>query len=173
MSKKKYVQKKGVKPYSIPIEYRKLTREDFLPEDVYQQFEKVEIEADTNGYVKDAILDEIDDESDTTVINVGTGQGKTTAIIEKIKDFYNEGYFIIVASPTKSLVGKYHKSIKEELKGNVDSFTEGELVDYQKIIEGFNFISTHKILIGTINLLLGNPGEEGFFTKPTKEKLLE
>lgn len=151
-----------VTPISRPIDYRKITEEDF-PNDTFILEEAENLQTGENDYLSDRIIGNISDDADLTIVNVETGRGKTYAILKKIEDFYNAGqdYLIIVATPTKPLVNKYFESLKAR-----DEIDANQVMHYNNIpVKEENIREediSKKIQVLTINMLLGNPGGSSF-----------
>ena len=176
----------------LPIEFKEINPTDFDSQ-LYQISEKQIISPNEDGYISEKLVDlvrENYDEKNTVVINAGVGQGKSTAVIEMVKNYANDdNYIVIVAVPYNSLIKQY-----------VDDFTSNNEVDKSKVfnlseIETYNFpdytktiernifqdvdeknivnpvkISHYKIHIMTINGLLGNSGSESLFQAEKKIK---
>jgi len=151
-----------VLPTAATIQYKKVTSDDFE----FGKFEEglVELVADESGYIGDDLLNKINfDKSDTTIINAGPGQGKTTAAY-KIVDHYakQDDYVVIVVSPFKKLVKRDYDHLEKQ---------PYKVANYEMLetIEPSN-ITDSKVHIVTINTLLLNPGEDNFLmTKPKRD----
>src|SRR5690606_32978613 len=96
--------------------------------------EKVIISPNEKGYISEALAEVIElEKSDTTVINASVGQGKTTAIIDFIKWYYEQNlyyegnYKIIIITPFKSLNQEYIKKLKKAIGEDVRYFEYQEL----------------------------------------------
>lgn len=162
----------------FPIEYKKINPIDFSTalsernieeEGVGFQTELTILEVDE--YLNEPLNNALDlDEKNTVVINASVGQGKSYAIIQTIKRYYEaeEEYLIFVASPFVSLVKQYcediHKDagIPKEQIYNYDNLGRNEEVDYWN----------RAVQVVTVNTLLGNPGENGFKNSDKKRTYL-
>ncbi|BFO66375.1 DEAD/DEAH box helicase family protein [Chryseobacterium sp. KCF3-3] len=154
------MQQIRVEPFNnTPINFKEINASDFDGFNVEGNGKTI-IEPH-NGYITDSLLDNIDlYKSDTTVINASVGQGKTTAVIKFVEQYYKDkNYIVVIATPFKSLIEQYENKIKEE------SGLDNIIFNYQDFENGLvskrNFKSLHEkpIQLITINSLLGNPGE--------------
>jgi hypothetical protein len=91
------------------------------------------------------------EKSDTTVVNVGTGAGKTTLAHKLIIDLANRGHVIIVASPFKDLIRRDYDALKKDNNLKVASYLQLNNINIEEN-------SKAQIHVITINTLLGNPG---------------
>ena len=82
----------------FPIEFKQINPEDF-PQ--FEVSEKSIISPNSQGYIKDALNEKLRlGDKNTVVINAGVGQGKTHAIIDIVKQYYEREEFVIfIASP--------------------------------------------------------------------------
>jgi len=162
----------------FPIEYKKINPVDFkvsllerssAEEGTGFQTELINLKVDE--YLNEPFNEAIDlKEKNTVVVNASVGQGKSYAIIQTIKRYYEskEDYLIIVASPFVSLVKQYcadiHKDggVPEEQIYNYDNLGRNEEVDYL----------SRAVQVVTVNTLLGNPGENGFKNSDKKRNYL-
>src|SRR5690606_25781769 len=97
----------------FPIEYKQLDDHDFSQ--VFE-VEKTSIELDGMNYLNDVLQEHIKiQKKNTVVINTPVGSGKSYAIVQTIKRYYDaqEDFLIFVASPFVSLVDQYCQSIEE------------------------------------------------------------
>lgn len=180
---------------NTPIEFKEINPTDFDNE-VYNVAPKQIIEPNEEGYLSEVLLPILEsdlEEKNTTVINAGVGQGKTTAIIKLMEKFAdNKDYIVVIAVPFKSLIVQYEQECIEkgiskkrifnllEIKdyfqkdneSNKVSKSEWGYVDDEKVIEEhankFN-IRNYDIHILTVNALLGNSGESLFQAKEKTE----
>lgn len=146
----------------FPIEFKQINPEDFPTS---HTTEKIIISPDEQGFIKDSLASHIElQDKNTVVINAGVGQGKTTAIIDIVKQYYdNTDYLIFIASPFVSLVEQYYKDILEKDISEVDVFRY-EVLGNEELPEFW----TKRIHIVTANCLLGNPGEDAFINSEVK-----
>lgn len=163
-----YSKRKSINPtvVSTDILYRKITEEDFSNDCTVKD---VELKANDNGYISAGLLGHFDYEnSDTSILNIGTGQGKSTAVIKIAKKYYEDGYLVFIASPTKNLVSKYLEKLSE------GGIPESDISDYRTLNNSDNNLDLEKKMVHviTINSLLGNPGDNYFKTSQQKEDYL-
>lgn len=172
-----------------PIAYKKVDPTQFPG----YQVNEIPIQQQQYGYVKDDLLNEFKKQtSSTTIVNVGIGQGKTTAIYEYIKYISdNEDYIIVLASPFITLVEKDYRSLTVDhhinpdtilLYSDLESEKEEALKDLPAINYGYYFnnqslfrkeiLPKKRIHVITINSLLGNPGESAFVQSTLKHDYL-
>jgi len=171
---------------NIPIEYKEINEDDFDSK-LYNVEPKhlIELDKKDNGFIGNKLLPILSSDfknRNTTIINAGVGQGKTTAILNALLYYADkEEYVVIVAVPFKSLITQYEKECigrgvskqrifnlleidnffkKEEKQEEKKSW--GEYVDDEEWIKDhqnkFN-IRNYDIHILTVNALLGNSGE--------------
>src|SRR5690554_1631607 len=98
----------------FPIEFKEINPSDFSSFDVK---DKIIIEPDEFGFINDTLQEQIClEENNTVVINASVGNGKSYAIIQTIKRYYEsqEKYLIVVATPFVSLVEQYIKDIHRD-----------------------------------------------------------
>ena len=110
------------------------------------------------------------EEKNTTVINAPVGNGKSYAIIQTIKRFYDskeQDYLIIVATPFVSLVEQYVNEI--HTKGGVPV---EQIYNYNNISRTDKPYIGKKVQVVTANTLLGNPGEDSYKNSDKKRKYL-
>lgn len=94
----------------ILIEYFQLNEQDFSKFEV----DKTSIKTSDYSYLSDVLETHITlEDKNTVVINTPVGNGKSYAIIQTIKRFYDaeEDYLIFVAAPFVSLVEQYYQDI--------------------------------------------------------------
>jgi len=144
-----------------PIEFKEINPEDFLHFEVENNREKHIISPDEYGFIDTAIQPIVQlGHKNTIVINAAVGQGKSYAIIQTVKRFYeaDEDYLIVVASPFVSLVTQYCNDIHSD--GGVP---EEEIYNYGDLGRNPDVSYIGKaVQVVTVNTLLGNPGEDGF-----------
>lgn len=155
----------------FPIEFKQINPDDFT----YVGFdvdEKVIIEPNDDGYIFDALNENISmSEKNTVVVNAPVGYGKSYAIIKLIKAIYgiNKKNKIIVATPFVSLVEQYVTDINQV--GDVPS---QDIYSYSNL--GRNKKESYKdkrVHVLTVNTLLGNPGEDGFKNSDAKRLYID
>lgn len=109
-------------------------------------------------------------EKDTMVISAPVGSGKSYAIIQTIKRFYDatdQDYFIIVATPFVSLVEQYVNEI--HTKGGISA---DQIYNYNHIGRTDIPYIGKKVQVITANTLLGNPGEDSYKNSSKKREYL-
>ena len=151
----------------FPIEFKQINPEDFPN---FEVDEKIVISPNEEGYIKENLKPHIDlEEKNTLVINAGVGQGKTTAIIDIVKDYYvDTDYLIFIASPFVSLVEQYYNDILEI------GISESDVFRYETLgNEDPGDFWNKRIHIVTANCLLGNPGEDAFVNSSVKRYYLD
>lgn len=151
----------------FPIEFKQINPEDF-PD--FNTTEKIIISPNEDGYIKDSLKKHIElSDKNTVVINAGVGQGKTTAIIDIVKQYYDTtDYIIFIASPFVSLVEQYYKDVLEQDIPE-ESIFRYEVLGNEELPEFW----TKRIHIVTANCLLGNPGEDAFINSEVKRYYLD
>lgn len=152
----------------FPIEFKEINPEDFS--NVFKK-EKTIIELEGITYLNDVIQKELRIyKKNTVVINTPVGNGKSYAIIQTIKRFYEakEDYLIFVASPFVSLVDQYYSSIQE-----FAGIPESQIYNYNNIGRTDKPYIGKKIQVVTANTLLGNPGEDGYKNSDAKREYLK
>ncbi|HSD08182.1 DEAD/DEAH box helicase [Flavobacterium sp.] len=152
---------------NFPIEFKEINPDDFPHFDVENSREKIIIEPNENGFINEALQAQISlAHKNTVVVNAGVGNGKSYAIIQTIKRFYEDeqDYLIFVASPFVSLVEQYYQEILDKT-----DIPDSQIYKYNFIGEttDINPIG-RKIQIITVNTLLGNPGEDAFVNSEKK-----
>ncbi|MBU2939856.1 DEAD/DEAH box helicase family protein [Lacinutrix sp. C3R15] len=172
-----------------PIEFKEINHTDF-DSNLYKVEPKEIVEPNDEGYLSDnltPILTKDLHEKNTTVINAGVGQGKTTAIIEVIKEFANsKDYIVVIAVPFKSLIEQYEEvCIKNDISKHrifnqleIDKYFDnkekevksewGSLYSEEEVINKFN-IRNFDVHILTVNALLGNSVESLFQVREKTE----
>lgn len=168
---------------SFPIEFKEINPEDFMftldtsgtrvPRtdfEIENGGDKILISPDTNGYINDTLQTHLElAHKNTVVINAPVGQGKSYAIIQTVKRYFdsNEKYLVFVVSPFVSLVKQYCNDIEEsgvpaDQIYSYDNLGRSTVIDYTK----------RAIQVVTANTLLGNPGEDGFKNSDIKREYI-
>ncbi len=161
---------------NYPIEFKEVNPVDFnlifrldgskQEKEGFEVGKKVIISPDKKtGFINEALQDNIQlDQKNTVVINAAVGQGKSYAIIQTIKRYYDEmkngeqKYLIVVASPFVSLVKQYCNDIHKDAE-----IPENQIYNYDNLGRTpFVPYIGKPIQVVTANTLLGNPGEDGF-----------
>lgn len=157
-----------------PIDYFKFAEADFNRELSAPEYkfsiDELEVE---RGFIGSSIYEKVNfEKKETVVVNCAVGQGKTSGILNSIKEFLAtessvETYFVI-AVPLVSLVTQYKKDLLEM------GFEEEQIFSYEQIsdtlpndAEGY-LQSNCQIHIVTVNTLLGNPGEDAILQSDRK-----
>jgi hypothetical protein len=164
----------------VPVEFKKITPDDFNNEFYKSTIEFINPDNET-GFIYDELMPILKRDleiKNTTVINAGTGQGKSKCLIEIVKEYINKNEYVIVfALPFKSLIQQYFNQCKDiidekrifsllDIEENelIVDFTNKPLFDINDddIVNQYKQLS-HKIHILTVNALLGNSGEDYIF----------
>ena len=152
----------------FPIEYKHLDVDDFSQ---IFKVEKTSIELDGMNYLNDVLQEHIRiQKKNTVVINTPVGSGKSYAIVQTIKRYYDaqEDFLIFVASPFVSLVDQYSQSIEELAR-----IPKSQIYNYNKIGRSKEPYINKKIHVITANTLLGNPGDDGYKNSDAKREYLK
>ncbi|WP_378185888.1 DEAD/DEAH box helicase family protein [Aquimarina sp. W85] len=174
---------------NYPIEFKEINPEDFssiinpdTPQakrtgfEVENNREKIIISPDKEtGFINVVLQDKILlQHKNTVVINAAVGQGKSYAIIQTIRRYYNkmleekQKYLIVVASPFVSLVKQYCNDIHKDA-----GIPEDQIYNYDNLGRNPSIPYIGKFVqVVTVNTLLGNPGEDGFKNSEVKRKYL-
>ncbi|WP_268225785.1 DEAD/DEAH box helicase family protein [Sinomicrobium oceani] len=151
----------------FPIEFKQINPEDFPN---FEVDEKVGISPNEQGYINDALQENINiDKKNTLVINAAVGQGKTYSIIQIIKRYFeaDKDYVIFVAAPYTSLVQQYCHKIHEA------GIPQEEIYSYNYIGNETHIDAWDcHIQVLTVNALLGNPGDDAFINTEEKRNYL-
>ncbi|MCW3160825.1 DEAD/DEAH box helicase family protein [Chryseobacterium oryctis] len=131
------------------------------------------LELNSYGYIKDSLSEKLNlNVRNTSVINCAVGQGKTTAILEIVKEHIlsNANTYIIIAVPLVSLISQYKKDLLNL------GFTEEQIYSYENIrnkdqIDYLNPL--FRIHLVTVNTLLGNPGDNAPLQSEAKNSYLQ
>lgn len=169
-----------------PIEFKEVNPDDFISGtnlagsrinnstlEIEPNGQKTIIQPNERGYINDALQAQITlGYKNTVVVNAAVGQGKSYAIIQTIKKYYEDDsdqeYLIIVASPFVSLVKQYINDI--HVDGGIP---KEEIFDYNNLVRTSNTDYLNKsVHVVTVNTLLGNPGEDGFKNSEVKREYL-
>ena len=139
----------------LPIEYKKVQASYFNTRD--RRFDAVEILFEFTGrYIGKEFIQQLElGKSDTTVVNIGTGDGKSFTANRLIKFYAENGYIVIVAFPFILLTGENFERIKNSLNPDI-SIVNYQNLD-QKNLEEYVQANVHCI---TINCLMGNAGKD-------------
>ena len=124
-----------------------------------------------NRYLNDDLQGEINlTDKETVVINAPVGNGKSYAIIQTIKRFYedkDQDYLIVVASPFVSLVEQYVADIHKDGK-----IPKEQIYNYDELGRTKTSYINRKVQVVTANTLLGNPGEDSYKNSDYKRNYL-
>lgn len=166
----------------FPVEFKEVNPEDFMFSlddsgnrvartdfKIENGGNKVLISPDNNGYINDTLQEQLElTRRNTVVINAPVGSGKSHAIIQTVKRYFDSSdrYLIFVASPFVSLVKQYCNDIEEAGIPNSQIYSYDNLgrcnIDY----------TTRAVQVITANTLLGNPGEDGFKNSDIKREYI-
>lgn len=156
--------------HDYPIEFKEVNPVDFPHFDVENERRKYIISPDERGYIDSAIQPLVQlGYKNTIVINAAVGQGKSYAIIQTIKRFYeaDEDYLIVVASPFVSLVAQYCKDIHSD-----GGIPEEQIYNYGDLGRTNEPYIGKAVQVVTVNTLLGNPGDDGFRNSYVKREYI-
>ena len=137
------------------IEYKKVQASYFNNNDKY--FEAIEQPFKfADKYISHELIQQLElGKHDTTVVNVGTGYGKSYTARHLIKFYADNGYIVLVACPFILLTNENFG----ELKGILNKKTK--IINYKDLnennLEEYVQANVHCI---TINCLMRNPGED-------------
>ena len=179
-----------------PIEFKEINHTDF-DSNLYKVEPKEIVEPNNKGYLSDNLIPILTKDlhkKNTTVINAGVGQGKTTAIIDVIKEFANnKDYIVVIAVPFKSLIEQYEEvCIKNDISKHrifnqleIDKYFEEKTEEAEEVEkESYGYtddeewlknyqdkfnIRNFDIHILTVNALLGNSVESLFQARKKTE----
>lgn len=101
------MQSFSIKHKQRKIDYFKIDSDSFL------WGKEIELKANQGGYITKDFIDKIRyKESDTCIVNVGVGHGKTQTIYKVVSDYARkDDYVIIVLSPFEKLVQKDYDNL--------------------------------------------------------------
>ncbi|QNS40911.1 DEAD/DEAH box helicase family protein [Chryseobacterium manosquense] len=133
------------------------------------------IQPDREGKVYDELSRKIDlDKKDTTVINIGVGQGKTYTILKTVEKYLeNPDTYIIIAVPYVSLVNQYFKELI------TNGIPEDEIYRYEWLNPKefpkctLEYQLKRRVHIVTVNCLLGNAGDNAAINSKIKREYLK
>jgi len=166
------------------IDFKKLIAEKFEETNIFK-VKKTTI-LPNQDYLTDDIVKAINlDESNTVLLNVGLGSGKSTAILKIIKELIKDNRNIIIsATPFKTLVKKEYKYLTSTRKDQtkIEPIDADLIFDYRSFddadlesIDFDEFVNTNKckpVQLITVNFLLSNPGENAFLQSRQKRNYL-
>lgn len=174
------MQKINVTPFEeLSFDFKQLNHSDFSGY-LFDDKEKTIIEPNSEGFISDALNNVIDlNKSDTTIINAGVGQGKTTAIIDNfVKYYYQQNklgnrYKIVIVTPFKTLNKDYETKIINRSNLNDVCFDYQDLdlggvtnKNYQKFYE-------KPIQLISVKSILGDAGTVALKQKDIKREYYE
>ncbi len=129
------------------IESKYFNDNNYIADDIHFDF--------SGKYIKNDFLQILNwKRCDTTVLNIGTGDGKSTVAHELIRKYAEAGFVVIIASPYIVLTNRDYNQLKENLSKEIKIVNYADL--RKKNLDTFIKANIHSI---TINSLLGNPGE--------------
>ena len=138
-----------------------------------QLLTKESLQLNSDGYIKDALSEKLNlNVKNTSVINCAVGQGKTTAILEIVKEYLlsNPNTYIVIAVPLVSLISQYKKDLLNL------GFTEDQIYSYENIRSSYQVDYLNplfRIHLVTVNTLLGNPGDNAPLQSYAKNSYLQ
>ena len=151
---------------SPPIDYFKL-RSRYYKELGFDVREST-IQPNKDGFVSDGILELVDHSiPETTVVNVGVGQGKTYCAYQLIEYYCKNNYIVIMVAPFIRLVNRDEQQLIERLG---DEYTISNYKQINKDLDEdtLEALAKSNVHLLTINALLGNPGEMGLVQNKSK-----
>lgn len=159
---------------AFPIQFKEINYSDFPGYNRIDE-EKIIVTPNEEGFISEKLRDNVDlFNNDTTIINAGVGQGKTTAIIEFIKHYYEKtvdesaNYKIIVVTPFKALNSKYEIDISKAIG------IDGLCFDYEtlslNINHDFQEYFKHPIQLISVKSILGDAGQDALEQSAVKTK---
>lgn len=155
----------------FPIEFKEINPSDFPEFEIENNNEKIIIVPNDEGFINDALQPHIAlGHKNTVIVNASVGNGKSYSIIQTIKRYYisDENYLIIVATPFKSLVEQYVNDI------HIDAdIPKEQIFNYLELDRDVTSeYKRRKVQVVTVNLLLGNPGEDSLINTARKRSYL-
>lgn len=143
-----------------PIQYKKLKPEHFTWANGQTTYVTIEPDKET-GYVSKQLYETLKKDfgnSNTCIINIGVGRGKTTTACDIIHHYASlPDYVVILASPFKKLVQRDHKHLME--RDRVYKVVNYEELENDEVdIEAL--VHSAQVHIITLNSLMFNPGED-------------
>ncbi|UGS23136.1 DEAD/DEAH box helicase [Flavobacterium channae] len=168
---------------NVPVEYKKINIEDF-DSNYYNSTKEFISPNPETGYISEELMPILIrdlDVKNTTVINAGTGQGKSKCIIDIVSEYANkEDYIVVFALPYNNLIEQYFEECKTIIEENkifslfhidkpVNENMIGAVNDELDIVNSSN-IDKFKIHILTVYALLENPGEDALFQSNKRKK---
>ncbi len=161
------------------VAYDKSKNADF-DRGVYNVTQYNLVNPDEDGYHTDDILRIVNSgkREYLNIINIGVGQGKTTAIYKLIRQYFDQGYKIIVASPFHTLVEKDYAAVTNgNASVGIKPIPRSQVFNFSKL-KKYRYKTDHEELakrdvhIMTINMLLGNAGQENLKQSLNKRNYL-
>ncbi len=160
------------------IDYKQV-REDIISAICGTEIKKEEVKSNKDGYVTKDLLNKFKNDvinypyqNLTTIVNIGVGQGKTTAIYDMI-EYLNQTnkYIIIMVSPYKKLTNKDQSNLMERGISVVHYEDANEEKDVSKRIKVMKekIKQGENVYITTVNTLFNNPGEDSVELSTTKK----
>ncbi|MFK7059514.1 DEAD/DEAH box helicase family protein [Flavobacterium oreochromis] len=176
---------------NVPVEYKKINVEDF-DSNYYNSTKEFISPNPETGYISEELMPILIrdlDVKNTTVINAGTGQGKSKCIIDLVQEYKNKSEYIIVfALPFNSLIQQYYNQCKDFIEEkkifSLLDIDENELladfnytnlfgaVDDEKVINQSKPLN-YKIHILTVNAFLRNPGDDYVFQAGRRKRYFD
>ncbi|ERJ58109.1 DEAD/DEAH box helicase [Sphingobacterium paucimobilis] len=157
-----------VSPKTHSIKYKKIETADFdctqfhISKDILTPNPTTEFIDYTEITPKSGSIED----SNTTVLNIGLGLGKSYSLIKLIEKHLNDPTNIVLLSaPFHSLIKEYHNNILKDT-----SITKKQILTIDDIDKGVKFdVTTHKVHLLTTHLLLSTGIEKQAF--PSAKRL--
>ncbi|RAK24178.1 type III restriction/modification enzyme restriction subunit [Flavobacterium aquaticum] len=169
---------------NVPVEYKKINIEDF-DSNYYNSTKEFISPNPETGYISEELMPILIRDlevKNTTVINAGTGQGKSKCIIDIVSEYINkEDYIVVFALPYNNLIEQYYN----ECKRIVDERKIFSLLNLDKPEPNTKFVfgavndedfinksktNNFKVHILTVYALLENPGEDALFQSNKRKR---
>lgn len=177
----------------FPIDYFKLEVNNFIDPRGFEDAEQANLHLEDSqsritkevlflnpetGYIGEDLAIKLDlNTKNTSVINCAVGQGKTTAVLNILQEYFsddaNADTFFIIAVPLVSLISQYRRDLIAL------GFTDEDIFSYENLGKseddgGLDYRDgRRRIHLVTVNTLLGNPGEKAVMQSKVKNKYLK
>lgn len=172
-------------PSQTSIDYFKITPDSFPWNN--GQIKTHVLEQDEKGFISADLVKKVNlDESDTCVVNVGVGYGKTEGIYNIVRAYAKDKrYKVLVISPYRKLVDRDYQALYNENKHfTVVNYNDINQPDKDKVHDdeqeyrdrakgAIDKLATYDVHILTINTLLQNPGKDNYFLSYEKSHYID
>lgn len=131
------------------------------------------IQPDQEGYITDSLSKKLDhDRSETVVVNVGVGQGKTYTAHKLVEHYADEGFIVLMVSPFKRLIDRDYLELSERFGGRYKIANYRQLESKRSGEEQWD-LAICQIHCMSIHALLGYPGEDSVLQAAAKREYLK